>query len=59
MTFTRSIPGIQPALHRAVLARDDGCNIAGCRSTYRLDVHYIVERSKGGDDSPENLTTLC
>ena len=50
---------IRPALRRGVLARDDGCTIAGCSSTYRLEVHHIVERSKGGTDSPENLTTLC
>ena len=50
---------IRPALRRAVLARDDGCTIAGCSSTYRLEVHHIVERSKGGTDAPENLTTLC
>ena len=59
VTTHRSISGIRPALRRAVLARDNGCTIAGCRSTYRLEVHHIVERSKGGDDSPENLTTLC
>ena len=41
------------------LARDDGCTIAGCSSTYRLEVHHITERSKGGTDTPENLTTLC
>ena len=50
---------IRPALRRGVLARDDGCTIAGCSSTYRLEVHHITERSKGGTDAPENLTTLC
>ncbi|MDE0377275.1 MAG: HNH endonuclease signature motif containing protein [bacterium] len=50
---------IRPGLRRAVLARDDGCTIDGCSSTYRLDVHHILERSRGGDNSPENLTTLC
>ena len=51
--------GIPPALRRAVLARDDGCTIDACTSVYRLEVHHILERSKGGDNSPENLTTLC
>ena len=51
--------GIPPALRRAVLARDDGCTIDACTSVYRLEVHHIRERSKGGDNSPENLTTLC
>ena len=57
-TYGRSST-IRPALRRGVLARDDGCTIAGCSSTYRLEVHHITERSKGGTDTPENLTTLC
>ena len=51
--------GIPPALRRAVLARDNGCTIDACQSVYRLEVHHITPRSKGGDHSPENLTTLC
>ena len=51
--------GIPPALRRAVLARDDGCTVDACSSVYRLEVHHILERSKGGDNSPSNLTTLC
>ena len=50
---------LRPSLRRAVLARDDGCTIDGCTSTYRLEVHHIIPRSKGGDHTPENLTTLC
>ena len=52
-------PGIRPSLRRAVLARDDGCTIDGCTSTYRLEVHHITPRSQGGDHTAENLTTLC
>ena len=48
-----------PALRRAVLARDGGCTIDGCNSGYRLEVHHILERSRGGDHSAGNLTTLC
>ncbi len=51
--------GIPPALRRAVLARDNGCTIDACTSVYRLEVHHVVPRSKGGDHSPHNLTTLC
>lgn len=51
--------GIPPALRRAVLARDNGCAIDACASVYRLEVHHIVPRSRGGDHTPENLTTLC
>ena len=54
-----SATSIRPSLRRAVLARDDGCTIDGCNSTYRLEVHHIVPRARGGDHSPENLTTLC
>ena len=50
---------MRPSLRRAVLARDDGCTIDGCTSIYRLEVHHIVPRSKGGDHTPRNLTTLC
>ena len=39
---------MRPSLRRAVLARDDGCTIDGCTSTYRLEAHHIVPRSQGG-----------
>ncbi|MDE0287533.1 MAG: HNH endonuclease signature motif containing protein [bacterium] len=55
----RSTYSIRPSLRRGVLARDDGCTIDGCTSTYRLEVHHIVPRSQGGTNKPENLTTLC
>ena len=50
---------MRPSLRRAVLARDDGCTIDGCTSGYRLEAHHIVPRSRGGTNTPENLTTLC
>lgn len=50
---------IRPRLRRFVLARDDGCTIAGCTSRYRLQVHHIVEWSSGGVTDAGNLTTLC
>ena len=59
VTHHGSTTNIRPPIRRAVLARDDGCTIDGCNSTYRLEVHHILERSKGGDHSPENLATLC
>ena len=54
-----SVASTPPAQRRAVLARDGGCTIDGCNSGYRLEVHHILERSKGGDHSAGNLTTLC
>ena len=59
ITNHTSTTSIRPGLRRAVLARDDGCTIDGCSSTYRLEVHHILELSRGGDNSAENLTTLC
>ena len=50
---------IGPSIRRAVLARDDGCTVEGCISTYRLEVHHIIPVSQGGTHAPENLTTLC
>ena len=50
---------MRPSLRRAVLARDDGCTIDGCTSTYRLEAHHVTPRSQGGANTPENLTTLC
>jgi len=59
ITHHGSTSTVRPGLRRAVLARDEGCTIDGCSSSYRLEVHHILERSSGGDHSPENLTTLC
>lgn len=53
---TRVIP---PRLRRFVLARDDGCVIAGCTSRYRLQVHHIVSWSDGGPTDVSNLATVC
>ena len=55
----RAARAVRPGLRRAVLARDDGCVIDGCRSGYRLEVHHIVERSRGGANTPGNLASLC
>jgi hypothetical protein len=53
---TQAIP---PAVRAAVLNRDKGCVIDGCRSRYRLQVHHIRQRSHGGDHDVGNLVTLC
>ena len=59
IAYHGSTTNIRPSLRRAVLARDDGCTIDGCTSTYRLEVHHITPVSQGGDHTAENLTTLC
>lgn len=53
---TRAVPA---KARRLVLSRDGGCTIDGCNSRYRLEVHHIVPRSRGGSHDLENLTTLC
>ena len=50
---------LPPRLRRYILARDQGCTADGCTSRHRLQVHHIVPRSLGGDNHPDNLTTLC
>ncbi|MGH8924895.1 MAG: HNH endonuclease [Acidimicrobiia bacterium] len=35
------------------------CSIEGCRSRYRLQIHHIHPRSRGGGHRPDNLITLC
>ncbi|MEN8113459.1 MAG: DUF222 domain-containing protein [Actinomycetota bacterium] len=50
---------IPPRLRRFVLARDDGCTIAGCTSRYRLQAHHITPWSEGGRTDAANLATVC
>lgn len=37
----------------------DGYKCTKCRSPENLIVHHLIEVSKGGENSIENLTTLC
>lgn len=30
-----------------------------CQTDQQLEVHHIIERAKGGNDTPSNLVTLC
>jgi hypothetical protein len=53
---SRTIPD---KIRRFVLARDGGCTIEGHHSRYRLQVHHIDPRARGGDHDPNNLTTVC
>jgi 5-methylcytosine-specific restriction endonuclease McrA len=45
-------------LHQQVLRRD-GWRCQSCGQPTNLEVHHRVTRSQGGDDSEENLITLC
>jgi len=43
-----------------VFARDDHrCKVPGCRSARNLEVHHIIEQSKGGTHELSNLCLLC
>jgi 5-methylcytosine-specific restriction endonuclease McrA len=56
----RATQTIPPALRRAVLRRDGArCTVPGCRHATFVDVHHLLPRSEGGDNTSENLVTLC
>jgi hypothetical protein len=50
---------IPDKIRRFVLARDGGCTIEGHHSRYRLQVHHINPRARGGNHDPKFLTTVC
>ena len=45
-------------LHQEILKRD-GWRCQACGSLRGLEVHHIQRRSQSGDDSEDNLITLC
>ncbi len=49
-----------PALRRAVLARDEGrCRFPGCTQRTRLRAHHVVHWARGGPTDRANLIMLC
>lgn len=51
---------VPPALRQLIWLRDQGqCSIPGCRSRYRLQIHHLIERSRGGGHEPDNLALVC
>jgi hypothetical protein len=56
----RATQTIPPAVRRAVSLRDHGqCRVPGCRNAVFLDLHHRKLRSRGGENTTENLVTLC
>ena len=58
-TKTKPVP---KQVYADVLARDMGCRAAGviripCAG--RIDPHHVKRRSQGGQDTVENLISLC
>ncbi len=45
-------------LHQEILKRD-GWRCQACGSLRGLEVHHIQRRSQSGDDSEDNLITVC
>jgi 5-methylcytosine-specific restriction endonuclease McrA len=51
-------PGCYQSLRQRVLRRD-GWRCQSCGAMRNLEVHHQEFRSRSGDDSEENLITLC
>ncbi len=51
-------PELYERLRQQVLQRD-GWRCQCCATRLNLEVHHKEFRSRGGDDSEENLITLC
>lgn len=55
--------GLDESIRAVVFLRDKGCKgsasipLLSCWG--RLDPHHVLRKSQGGQDSPENLVTLC
>ncbi len=50
---------VQPALKRALLARDRCCRFPGCTHEKWLDAHHVVHWADGGETSLDNTILLC
>ncbi len=50
---------VQPALKRALLARDKCCRFPGCTHGKWLDAHHVMHWADGGETSLSNTILLC
>ena len=50
---------VQPALRRALLARDKSCKFPGCSHEKWLDAHHVMHWIDGGETSLANTLLLC
>ena len=50
---------VQPALRRALRARDQCCRYPGCSHTRWLDAHHVMHWIDGGRTSLDNTILLC
>jgi len=35
------------------------CEVPSCSNIYKLCIHHIIRKNKGGTDNKENLMVLC
>lgn len=59
LTLGRKRRTINPALRRALDARDRACRFPGCTNTRFLDGHHVQHWSQGGETNLDNLLLLC
>ena len=60
MVYGRTRRIVTPSIRRAELARTGGhCEIDGCDSTYRVEVHHVSHWFPEGRTDPDNLVVLC
>lgn len=45
-------------VRKSIYARDN-YRCALCDSSYSIQVHHVIPRGQGGNDTPYNLITLC
>ena len=50
---------VQPALRRALIARDRHCCYPGCAHTRWLEAHHVMHWIDGGMTSLDNTLLLC
>lgn len=49
-----------PAIRRTVIQRDHHrCRVPGCRNTTFVDIHHVIARAEGGENTVQNLVVLC
>lgn len=59
MKTKRNLSASIPNETRKTVYARDGYRCALCDDTHGLQIHHIVHRSCGGNDTPCNLITLC
>jgi Domain of unknown function (DUF222)/HNH endonuclease len=56
----RKTPVVPPAMRRALIVRDRGCQFPGCDRPHPwCDAHHVVHWADGGETSMANLLLLC